>query len=260
MLKWEKDRAIIIPKALKDFDLPKNKEAMEKIGGIAAMLLHKRITREGVDGYGVKLPPLKETGWFFTAPHDERFKGKLTEIGRNPKAKKKRSFIDRALGLNKSRRPFQRALVFEKGYKALKRAMGSKGKRGHSLTGAMWKNLFPVLKKRDPWGWDIVMQFRKTQKVGKKATGQFKQYKKPKKVKVLKWANQYGKGFETITVTEAPKLKTISIHNRVKAREMMRVGNKWAFSLLSWNKKEMQLLMDIWLKLIKKKNPDLLGK
>ena len=239
MIKWEKDRVIVVPKALTEFEMPRNLREMQKIGNIAAQIIFNRITKKGEDGYGAKLPKLKKSGWFFTSAYDGRFGSKLKKIRGN-----------RAKGTKTIQ-------IFGGGYGELKKAIGAKNKRDGACTGEMWRNLKPKLKERKGFGWDIVLQFGGSQKVGKKATGRTKTLKRPRKVKKSTWKNQHGEGWEMVKITEVPVLKTVSIKNRTKARELQKVNGRWAFSLLSLSAEEQELIMGIWLKLIKKKNAGL---
>tara|TARA_Y100001963_G_scaffold112915_1_gene156369 strand:+ start:583 stop:1257 length:675 start_codon:yes stop_codon:yes gene_type:complete len=214
-----------IPKALtrdSGIWLPKTVGAMEQIGKMAVLMIKKRIKTKGVDGMGKKAKRLKSTGWFFTAPSDTRFTGKVKKIGGKGGAPP--------------------ILVHFNGYKSLKRAMGAKPKADGTLTGAMWDGLAPKLKKVRG-GWEILIRFYGSQVTGAKPTGDYKKSikKKRRKGRVV-----------SVKVTRIPKIKKVRTPNKIKAKSFQQSAG---VALLSLTQKERQYLMDMYLKLVKQLKP-----
>ena len=218
-----------IPKALtrdSGLWLPKTVGAMEKIGVMAVKMIKKRFLTKGVDGLGNKVKPLKNTGWFWTAVGDRRFKGKVKRIfTTNPNTGQKRPI-----------------LIHFKGYKSLKRQMGSKPKADGKLTGAMWDGVAPKLNKVRG-GWKILIRFYGNQVIGETPTGEYK--------KLIKRKRKKGR-VVSVKVTRIPKTKKKKISNKDKATGFQQ---KKGVALLSLTQKEKEYLMNMYLKLVKQLKP-----
>ena len=131
---------------------PKYKLAINNAAARAANMLRDRISKQGKDSNGQKLPQVaKRSGWYWTGVHDPRFRNR-------------RGFF--------FNRPWERAplrWVYWRGYRQLKGEM-NKGRtwRGAGLTGQMWKNLEIQVKPGTRGEGSAVfrLHFAKSQRVG----------------------------------------------------------------------------------------------
>lgn len=204
--------------------LPKNLGAMKSIASYAVKAIRKRMQTTQTDGTGAKLPRLVNKGWFWTSVNDRRFKG-LTRVsfpeimGRQAKGKSV-------------------MLVDFDGYGAQKRKMGAKNRKDGTLTGDMWAGLSATLKKQKG-GWAIQLHFK-----GGTHTG-----------KVAGWGTRTVKKFEggkvVIKKTKVPKMKTVTVRNRDKAKMLQYRDTRAVVALLSMTPEEKKIIRDLYMKKIK---------
>ena len=228
----------IIPAALKrdaGIWLPKNVKQMEALGAAAIAMIKRRILTTQRDGTGKPMPRYQKTGWFWTAPNDNRFGGNVKRVSwaTGPPADGTRTPV----------------LVAEDGYHSLKRKVAGKApaRRDGNLTGDMWDGLVHTLKRKND-GWVIRLHFKGGTKVGKiQGWGN----------KTVKKVDADGKiliGEDGKPITEkikVPKMKTQTLRNRDKAKALQERRGAPVVALLSLTPAEKAQLAQMYAGLIK---------
>ncbi len=135
-------------------------------GKRAAQMIRDRVSKEGKDAHGKRLPKVEpDKGWFYTSPKDHRF--------------------DRLRGdmIFSIRKGAQIRMVYGPGYEALKKKIGGKTHVGAPLTGDMWKSLKVSFKAGPGDGLTVRVYFSGKSAVGTEDRDKNSK-KKPKKIKL----------------------------------------------------------------------------